>query len=324
MRHRTSPKAARWHWLAVWLAIGAGLYAQSGGQPGEASQAPSSSSKKDPVLKLRPPPRPGLFKDPPGRIRLDVAVMDADGKPVAGLGQDDFQLLDNDHPQKILSFQAADANGTDASARVSILLVIDTVNSEAADVAAQCADAEQFLRQNAGHLAQPVTVLWLSDTAYHVLGRDSTDGNALAQSVHDFKPGPRAIHAAMGGAAQRYTLSFRAMSVIADKEVEEPGRKMLIWMGPGWPILPDTGALDDSRVQRHNFDALAMLSNHLRQARMVVCSAGGWADTPGRELLKPVKSELDLIPGRMSIQVIAEHSGGGTMGKAKKASQWIC
>jgi len=41
-----------------------------------------------------------------GLIRVDVAVNDASGKPVSGLSEEDFALLDNDKPQKIVTFQS--------------------------------------------------------------------------------------------------------------------------------------------------------------------------------------------------------------------------
>lgn len=40
------------------------------------------------------------------QITLDVVVTDKSGKPVAGLQQQDFTLLDNKEPNKILSFNA--------------------------------------------------------------------------------------------------------------------------------------------------------------------------------------------------------------------------
>src|ERR1035441_10078580 len=40
------------------------------------------------------------------QMTLDVVVTDKSGKPVSGLAQKDFTLLDNKQPQKIVSFQA--------------------------------------------------------------------------------------------------------------------------------------------------------------------------------------------------------------------------
>jgi hypothetical protein len=40
-----------------------------------------------------------------GLIRLDITVTDQTGRPVAGLGRDDFTLLDNGRPQEIVAFR---------------------------------------------------------------------------------------------------------------------------------------------------------------------------------------------------------------------------
>src|ERR1700679_4016263 len=64
--------------------------------------------------------------EPPNRqITLDVVVTDKSGKPVGGLQQQDFTLLDNKQPQKILVFQAA----TTTDPPVSVVLVVDEVNT---------------------------------------------------------------------------------------------------------------------------------------------------------------------------------------------------
>ena len=41
-----------------------------------------------------------------GLIKLDVVVTDGGGNPVAGLGRDEFKLLEEGQPQKILSLSA--------------------------------------------------------------------------------------------------------------------------------------------------------------------------------------------------------------------------
>jgi hypothetical protein len=50
-------------------------------------------------------PEPGATS-PRGPIQLDVVVTDKSGKPMAGLSQSDFTLLDNNRPASILNFHA--------------------------------------------------------------------------------------------------------------------------------------------------------------------------------------------------------------------------
>src|SRR5580693_3353922 len=76
------------------------------------------------------------------QITLDVVVTDKSGKPVPGLQQQDFTLLDNKQPQKILSFQAA-AEKTDPP--VEVILLVDEVNTNFTSVSFERAQVEKFL-----------------------------------------------------------------------------------------------------------------------------------------------------------------------------------
>src|SRR5580693_4090536 len=55
-------------------------------------------------------------------IVLNVSVTNASGKPVPGLTQEDFTLLDNGQGQKIASFQAVEAGTVETPVRVVLML----------------------------------------------------------------------------------------------------------------------------------------------------------------------------------------------------------
>src|SRR5688500_2873610 len=55
--------------------------------------------------------RPPTFKSGTNVVRVDVAVMDKDGRPVRTLDADDFELRENGEIQAITSFKLVDANG---------------------------------------------------------------------------------------------------------------------------------------------------------------------------------------------------------------------
>src|ERR1700690_3754582 len=59
-------------------------------------------------------------------IRLEVVVNDKSGKPVSGLEQKDFTVVDNKQPEKILSFEAV-TGATADSEPVEVVLVVDSV-----------------------------------------------------------------------------------------------------------------------------------------------------------------------------------------------------
>ena len=83
---------------------------------------------------------------------------DKNGNPVTGLRQQDFTLRDKGQPGKIVSWQAFDGVTAEPDPPVEVILVIDELNLPAALVAAANDEAQKFLQQNHGHLAQPVSI----------------------------------------------------------------------------------------------------------------------------------------------------------------------
>jgi hypothetical protein len=59
---------------------------------------------------------------PEGLIKLDVLVTDATGNPISGLSAADFGLLENGHPQNVLSFRAFDGRGGSTEPPVKIMV----------------------------------------------------------------------------------------------------------------------------------------------------------------------------------------------------------
>lgn len=127
-----------------------------------------------------PQPLPAMPQNPQGRIYLDIVVTDNSGKPVSGLELKDFTLLDNNQPAKILSFRPIDQTAHKAHPPVEVILVIDTVNETHQQVAFVRQEIEKFLRQNGGHLAQPVSLFVLTNDGVDAQRLPSADGNALA------------------------------------------------------------------------------------------------------------------------------------------------
>src|ERR1700722_1359935 len=98
---------------------------------------------------------------------LDVVVTDKSGTPVSGLELKDFTVLDNNQPAKILSFHESGA-GPQVDPPVEVILLIDKVNLDFKEVAFVRQEVEKFLGQNAGHLAQPVSLFVLTNQGLDV------------------------------------------------------------------------------------------------------------------------------------------------------------
>jgi len=219
-----------------------------------------------------------------GLIKLDVVITDKSEKPISGLASSDVTLLDNGQPKKILSFQGFDGITAKPGTPVEVILVIDAVNLSQEQVAAAKSSVKKLLRANQGHLAQPVQVFLLSPAVLSSTRAPSTDGNTLADQVASgtglpvtrptmvLRPGQtyRVIDgkAEMTPEGEANRISLNALGAIAIEERRKSGRKLLFWIGPGWPV--NQGGCDIS------FDSVTELSTRLREARITLWTANEW------------------------------------------------
>lgn len=305
--------------------------AKGSGLPAGA-QAPSTAN--DPTLMLRPVPQvhtQGAITRA-GQIRLDVAVTDTAGKAIAGLEPTDFKLLDNGEAQKILSFRSFDGVQVKPDPPVEVFLMFDTVNLPFSQVSFARQEIERFLRTNGGHMAQPVRLVLLTDAGMRMQPRPSMDGDALISVLQSVKGGVHTITSAMGagGELERFQLSVRQMALIADNEARRPGRKLLIWVGSGWPMLNSHQYTFSDRDQLHYFDSIVQLSTTLREARMAVynvSSVDTGADAINQQMyrgfLKGVASAHKADTGDLALKVLAIQSGGRILGPNNNLAEQI-
>ena len=294
--------------------------AEAAPQPGPGQpEAAHSAVIPDPMLVHRPPPKPPSAVVPEGHMALDVVVNDAAGKPVTGLQAWDFKVLDNHRPSKILSFRSFDGGAVKPDPPVEVILLIDELNLPFAQVSFVKSEVADFLRQNGGRLAQPVSIMLLTEAGLQVQPRPSTDGNALLNVVNQIKGHVSSINPAMGsqGALERTQISVHQLATIAENMATKPGRKLLIWIGPGWPMLQSSIFRFSERDRRRYFDAIVELTNRLREARIVLYSVvpGG---TSGsllyQSFLKGVATEKEADVGDLGLKVLVTNTGGRILG----------
>jgi VWFA-related protein len=278
----------------------------------------------NPELVHRPTPKASRMVIQQGRFHLDVVVSDSAAKPVTGLQPWDFKLLDNGSPSKILSFRSFDGIAVKPDPPVQVILLIDTVNLPFQQVAFVRQELEKFLRKSGGHLTQPVSLFLLTSTGMRVQPRPSVDGNALAEVVHQIKGNISTLNSAMGseGYLERLQLSVRQLAAIAENETRKPGRKLLIWVGPGWPMLDRPTDVFSEKDQRRYFDTIVELSTRLREARTVLYSVApadssldsGRYNILYQAFLKGVQSAQQANTGNLALKVLVTQTGGEIMG----------
>jgi VWFA-related protein len=271
-----------------------------------------------------------------GLIKLDVVVSGKAGKPVAGLESKDFTLLDNDAPQKIVSFQAIDGITVGPEPPIEVILVIDTLNLQVSQISLAKSEAERFLRENNGHLAHPVSLYFLSNPStpsmlssgsvprLSSMPEPSTDGNALADALARGGDLPvlrqiPAFHVdrffgikVSGTGHQALNPSLGTLGSIVLAERRRPGRKLLFWLSPGW------------RVWDNAFDEVTEFSTRLREARISLWS---WpypdSNYDYQHFLPPVKSAKQVLPGHLGLDVLAVQSGGGLLDTSSELTAMI-
>lgn len=256
----------------------------------------------------------------PARISLDVVVTGKDGKPIPDLEPTDLTLLDNGQPRKFLGFRRTDGTaGNRFDPPVEMIIVIDAVNLPYQAITLQRLEVEKFLRQNGGRLAQPVSVFIFGSHGLQVQPAPSKDGNALA-TILDKATGTVRARDLSGGVyslVEQFQDSFKAFNGIVENESRKPGRKVLVWIGPGWPLLTERFFIQTNDSRQNYFHQLVTLTKWLREARITVYNVApvvGVTRTLYEGYLKPVTEPRKMEIGDLALPVQAVHTGGRVLG----------
>jgi VWFA-related protein len=237
------------------------LYTQQGG--GGAQRSPLVSS---PQTQVTAQPTIPMLDEAKGLIHLDISVTKADGEPVSGLHREDFELLNEDRPQKILSFHEFSGQSSGPEPPVQVILFFDTLCRTypscmlKADALRAQSGIEAFVEQNNGHLNQPVSIFGISDDGlWTVPHHDSTDGNSLAS---DLSSGKRIV-------LNHRPDALRALAFIATSQRRKRGHKVMLWIGPGCSEGTGIFPANHSEGQK-TFDSIYWFTTLFREARVSI------------------------------------------------------
>jgi VWFA-related protein len=209
---------------------------------------------------------PGL-----GMIKLDVVVTDTSGTPVPGIPFRDFTVLDNGEPSSVFSFQAFDGVSAKPDPPVEVILVIDTLQLPGDLIRYERDSVETFLRRNGGHLAAPVSVFTLLDNGLYQVGEASSDGNVLATLVARDRALTLIHHLPGGLKANPSRDALKSLGAIATAERQKQGRKLLLWVGPGWGV--GSGTYGEALIPGDDlFYTIWWFNTLLREARIALYS----------------------------------------------------
>ncbi len=261
----------------------------------------------------------GPVKQASNDIVLDVVVSGKNGVPVAGLAAKDFTLLSDKQPQKLLTFDASDGRGSDDPTHVIVL--IDDVNSGFQTVAYARDQLTRFLKQApALPSSAALSIALFTDTGTTLENGSSRDPESLLAFLDKNGPALRVIRRSAGfyGAAERLQLSLVELDSLLGYLRPESGRKLILWISPGWPLLSGPQTIIDNKEEQQIFNEVVHLSTTMRQERVTITSIDplGTSDSVGfftmyyKQFLSGVSKPQDVLPGNLALQVLAAQSGG--------------
>ncbi len=260
----------------------------------------------NPVSPAAPPKLP---------LHLNVVVTPSSGTPVPDLPQSVFTLFDNGKPQPIQSFRAVSGKVEP----VKVMIVVDAINLNFTRLAYERSQLDAFFHANGGKLLQPTSLIILTDTTTESTGGFTTDGTGLSQTLDNKDTGLRELRRGSGfyGAEDRLDLSLNALHNVIAYAATVPGRKAIVWISPGWPLLSGPEVQLTAKQSNGIFREIMYYSAQLRAANVTLYSVDplGAAENPAytfyyEEFLKGVKKPSQVFPGDLGLQVLAIQSGG--------------
>lgn len=273
--------------------LGCGIFA-AGAAEGQKSEAPPAGA---PLL-------------------LNVQVTDKAGHPVKGLQQSDFTLYDDGKPAPMELFR--ELSGSEPGV-ASIVVLIDDINADFNQTTFARHEIAKFLRGYGAGLPAPVAINLLTWSRVQPLLPASRDGSQLAAALEQgsahFRPVPESDQY---GQYERWQYSTEALEKIIRQQGAEPGRTLLVWVGPGWSLFDSPAAVMFSGQQTFWMKMVVGLSMGLVENRVTLDAVDPLGGVDGADLLatrwrgylKPVKTASDAYWADLALQVLATNSGG--------------
>ena len=251
-------------------------------------------------------------------VLLDVSVTDASGRPVTDLRQDEFRITEKKVPQTIASFEPPSAHAlpavdvgkvvVDSTADLGkigeapvTLLVLDELNMTFADRSFARTRLIDWLKHQPEVLPQPTALLAINDKNLHVL-RDYTQSRAALLDVMEKHTGDVVWRMAPTSTSASTQENMGAVLAAIDQLAQAtrgiPGRKNLVWVGRGFPVVQvsDVGSSSADVVNAQ----LRYLSNLLMQARVTLSVVGPTMDPSQANL-------FNSTLGTGGTQTVADH-----------------
>lgn len=264
-------------------------------------------------------------------VVLDVVATDASGHPVSDLKADDFTVLEDGKPQKLIDFSFQQAKTTlvpaqhlpsgvvgnrpeYSSANSLNVILLDAINTDFSSHAYAQDMLIKYLDTNPK--IQPTAVFAL-ESKLTLLHDFTTDTKTLRDVLARYKaPGPSHLPTVEAAASAVFSqrgsfqtstqgriAAFRGMRFLAHALAGYPGRKNLIWLSEGFPLnlFPEALMGDGVLVSEDYSPIVEEIADELMNAQVAVYPI----DAAG-------VSMSDRFPAQTAMQSMAERTGGKT------------
>jgi VWFA-related protein len=281
------------------------------------------------------------------RFTLAAVVTDASGMPVTGLKLEDFQLIESGKPQKIVRFQEV-RNPT--SAQIHGLIVVDAINNSTSAIHRQRKELKSFLA-NQKTLPYPIAIVVAANGGV-LQGDLSSDPSVLMQNLEmrtkdlagsdcdtaapgadlESRMSGRVSADSQGASGSRtdcrrehFVESMNALRLLFALQGNSPGRAVVIWLGPGWPLPPEqnSGQIMGTAGPARAGDIVVGLSDFIRDGQ-ITFDAVSWSDYPMPRgtrrqdaMAKISAASLAEQEALLTVPALAEQSGGVALAKSK-------
>jgi VWFA-related protein len=248
-------------------------------------------------------------------MTLDVVVTGKSGTPVAGMQPEDFKLLDNNVPESIASIKAAGGMSAKADPPVEVILLVDGLNPGFGGVAYERQELMAYFQKNGGKLALPTSLAIVNPLGIQVQNKPTRDGQKLMQFLDSGAPGLRGE--VRNDPWLQTQLSLDDLDYLAIQASKRPGRKLLIWLSPGWRIGLNPTPWHywrNKKDQLQLYEYIAYVSTELRRARITLSAINplgvGHGEFLYGDYVKGVSKVEDADYSHLLLPVLATQSGG--------------
>jgi VWFA-related protein len=215
---------------------------------------------------------------------------------------------------------------------VRVLIVIDAINAGYTTVAYERQQLDKFLSANNGQLARPTALAILTDKGLQMQPASTRDGKAIMAALDAQTTGLRFVGRDTGfyGAEERQQTSLNALRTLITKEAEIPGRKLLIFVSPGWALFSGPRIELSNKQQQGIYAEVAQLTDQLEQANITLYAVDPRGNNQPIQsrfyyqgFLKGVSKPQQTELADLSLQVLATHSGGLVLNSNNNIDQLV-